>query len=86
MLGASIIYGNELEFKIDSEKIIFNRSTTVEHFKNLFPNSEISDYTDEGGGYICYLSFNTNVPENGWRFYFDKKGYLLKFHLSWWLC
>lgn len=86
LLRAPFILNNKLEFKIDDKEITFTKDTEIEKFKSLFPNSEISDYTNEGKGYICYVSFNTDVTENSWMFYFDKNKKLEKFELYWWLC
>lgn len=86
LLRASIIDNRELELLINSKKYIINSKTTIQEFKRLFPNSEISDFTDEGKGYLMSVSFNTRVTENSWEFYFNNEKNLIKFSLYWWLC
>lgn len=86
LLKSSIIGNRELELLINGKKYIINSKTTIQEFKRLFPNSEISDFTDEGKGYLISVSFNTSTTENSWEFYFNNEKKLIRFSLYWWLC
>lgn len=70
---------------IKNKNVILSESTTLEQFKVLFPTS-FTHWKHKSNEYDkLQVSFNQEVSEDGWRFYF-KNGYLYKFELYWWIC
>ena len=91
LFSGNFVGNNTLQ--IMNTDIELTKNTTINEFKVFFPKSYSHylktkakfsvDYKD--GGYI-YVSFKIDYPEDHWIFYFDHKGYLIRFELYWWLC
>ena len=78
---------------IKNRKIKLTEYTTLKDFQNIFPksydnyintkNKYPQDYKDKD---FIHISFIQDFPEDHWIFYFNKKGFLIRFELYWWLC
>ncbi|MBL4746665.1 MAG: hypothetical protein JKY08_09900 [Flavobacteriaceae bacterium] len=82
-LKAAQLKNNILTLSIAGKKFILNKNTHISEIKKLFPNSEIVDLPND---YYTYISMSTDTPENNWIFFYNEKGFLVRFELHWWLC
>lgn len=82
-LKAAQLKNNVLKLNISGNFFIINKNTHISEIKKIFPNSETVDLP---GDYYTYISMSTDTPENNWNFFYNEKGFLVRFELNWWLC